>query len=219
MEGIFAINKPKGPTSHDVIDQIRKVTGIQKVGHAGTLDPLASGVLVVAVGRDATKTLSSIVAKEKEYEATIQLGQTSSTDDSEGEKTEAINRNQIPSREEIYRISRKFVGKINQQPPVFSAIKVKGKPAHRLARAGKSPTLETRPVEIKDIVITKYQWPQLELRVTTGPGVYIRSLARDIGQELGIGGYLAGLIRTRVGEYRLDGSLAVEDLAKKFAKS
>jgi len=218
MEGIFAINKPKGPTSHDVIDQIRKVTGIKKVGHAGTLDPLASGVLVVAVGRDTTKTLSVIVAKEKEYEATIQLGQTSSTDDAEGEKTETIDRSQIPSLEEINKVSRKFIGKINQQPPVFSAIKIKGKPAHRLARAGKTPVLETRPVEIKDIVVTNYQWPQLELRVTTGPGVYIRSLARDIGQELGTGGYLAGLIRTRVGEHRLADSLTVEDLAKKFAK-
>lgn len=201
-----------------MIDQIRKVTGIKKVGHAGTLDPLASGVLVVAVGRDATKTLSVIVAKEKEYEATIQLGQTSSTDDAEGEKTETMDRNQIPSLEEINKASRKFIGETNQQPPVFSAIKIKGKPAHRLARAGKTPALETRLVEIKDIVVTNYQWPKLELRVTTGPGVYIRSLARDIGQELGTGGYLAGLIRTRVGEYRLDDSLTVDDLAEKFAK-
>jgi len=201
MEGIFAVYKPKGPTSHDVIERLRKETGIKKIGHAGTLDPLASGVLVVGVGREATKRLATIVKKEKEYLAVIKLGETSTTDDEEGQKKESpISKK--PNYKEVERVVQKFEGKILQTPPAYSAVKIKGKEAYKLARRGQKPNLGPRPVEIKEIKILKYQWPYLKLKVTTGPGVYIRSLARDIGRELETGAYLAELERTRVGDFR-----------------
>lgn len=197
---IFPVWKPKGPTSHDVIQKIRKLTGVQKVGHAGTLDPLASGVLVVGVGREATKKLKDAVAAEKEYVATVRLGMTSTTDDEEGEKKK-IPAAARPSRDEVQEAIKKFIGRISQVPPAFSAIKVKGKAAYTLARQGKEVRLAPRLVEIKSIKILAYRWPYLTIRVRTGPGVYIRALARDIGKKLNTGGYLAELERTRVGQF------------------
>ncbi len=197
---IFAVWKPKGPTSHDIINEIRKITGVKKVGHAGTLDPLAKGVLVVAVGREATKNLHEIVSAEKEYIALIRLGVNSSTDDEEGVK-EKITVFKKPLRKEIQAAIKKFIGKTKQTPPIYSALKIRGQAAYKYARAGKEIILKPRPVEIKDIKILKYKWPYLKIKVITGPGVYIRALARDIGCELKTGGYLAGLERTRVGHF------------------
>ncbi len=201
-EGISAVFKPKGPTSHDIIDQIRRLTGVQKVGHAGTLDPLAEGVLVVGVGATATKRLGEIVAKEKEYLATIWLGINSTTDDEEGEKT--IKAYAIePSENQIAYAISQLVGRIDQKPPIYSAIKISGEKAYAIARAGRSVELKSRPVEIKSIEIISYRWPELVLKIVCGAGVYIRSVARDLGEKLETGGYLTGLTRTRVGEYRL----------------
>ncbi|MBU0597614.1 tRNA pseudouridine(55) synthase TruB [Patescibacteria group bacterium] len=208
MNKIVAIYKPKGPTSHDIIDQLRKVTGIKKIGHAGTLDPLASGVLVVGIGREATKKLDQEVKKEKEYLAVVRLGSYSTTDDEEGEKTRIAVRN-IPTANDIKKVLRKFIGQINQMPPDYSSVKVNGRPAHRRVRKGEVVKLGPRQVEIKKIQLLKYNWPNLEIRVTTGPGAYIRSLARDIGRELEVGGYLADLERVRVGEF-------VKDKAKRL---
>lgn len=209
MEGIFAIHKPKGPTSHDIIDQLRKITGIKKIGHAGTLDPLASGVLVVGIGREATKKLGEVVKKEKEYTATIRLGEESTTDDAEGEKKK-FGIIKIPTLDKIKKIIKKFQGEIMQTPPVYSAVKIKGRPAHRRVRKGEKIELEPRQVRIKLIELIKYNWPTLKLRVVTGPGVYIRSIARDIGRELQVGGYLAELERTRVGQFRINEAVNVE---------
>lgn len=200
MEGIFAVYKPKGPTSHDIINQLRKKTGVKKIGHAGTLDPLASGVLVVGIGREATKKLGSIVKKEKEYLAKIRLGMESTTDDEEGEKTKT-KIPKPPKFEEVQEAVAKFEGQIPQTPPIYSAIKVQGQEAYKLARKGQTPKLEPRKVLIKEIEVLNYKWPYLKLRAVTGPGVYIRSLARDIGQALKTGGYLADLERTRVGDF------------------
>jgi len=199
---IAAINKPVGPTSHDIINQVRRLTSEKTVGHAGTLDPLASGVLVVGVGKDATRQLADIVQHEKEYQATIRLGQTSSTDDREGEK-QTVPGAKAPSQQEVEQTLSNFIGAIFQTPPIFSAIKIAGKRAYWLARQGQTPALKRRSVFIKEITLSEYQYPALKIRVTCGPGVYIRALARDIGEKLGTGGYLAGLIRTRVGRYRL----------------
>jgi len=201
MEGIYTVYKPKGPTSHDVINKLRRETGVRKIGHAGTLDPLASGVLVVGVGREATKQLAAIVKKEKEYLAVIKLGETSTTDDEEGQKKK-IQISKKPNYKEVEEAVWKFQGKILQTPPAYSAVKIKGQAAYRLARRGQMPELKSRPVEIKEIKILKYQWPYLKLKVITGPGVYIRALARDIGRELETGAYLAELERTRVGDFR-----------------
>jgi len=204
--GIFAVYKPKGPTSYDIIRQIKKATGEKKVGHAGTLDPLARGVLVVAVGRNATKQLSGAVAAEKEYLATVQLGENSITDDAEGEK-QKIDFNQIPTEMEVKKALNNFQGSILQTPPAFSAIKRGGVKSYKLARQGKKIDLGQRRVEVKEIELLKYVFPQVQLRVVTGSGFYVRSLARDLGEVLKTGGYLSDLERTRVGQFTKDQSL------------
>ena len=212
---IFAIYKLKGPTSFDVVAQVRKITGVKKVGHAGTLDPLASGVLVIAVGREATKQLSEIVGQEKEYIADIRLGLTSTTDDEEGSKQEIkkLKKSEI-KEEDIKGVLKKFVGEIDQMPPKYSAIKVNGRRAYKSARKGEVVELKPRKVEIKEIEILDYKYPDLKLRVITGKGVYIRSLARDLGVVLGVGGYLADLERIRVGEFRIEDCVERNILSK-----
>ena len=217
MEKILAIWKPKGPTSNDVVQDVKRITGGKKVGHAGTLDPLAEGVLVIGIGREGTKNMSVEVKKEKEYLAKVKLGETSITDDEEGEKTAVSDKK--PDKADITDIMRKFIGKIKQVPPIYSAIKVSGKEAYKFARQGEKPVLLERDADIKEIEVLSYEWPYLELRVVTGPGVYIRALARDIGKELGVGGYLAGLKRTRVGDFTADEALNLEDFKKLWLNS
>jgi len=206
--GIIGIIKPKGISSFDVIRKLRQISDIKKIGHAGTLDPLATGVLVVGVGKQACQKLSSIVKKEKEYIAKIKLGANSTTDDEEGDK-KIVNVDNIPLLSQIRGIIPEFQGKIYQTPPIFSAIKIQGQPAYKLARQGKKVVLKKRLVEIKQIKILKYEWPHLELKVITGPGVYIRSLAKDIGKKLETGGYLADLERTRVGDFKKENCLLI----------
>lgn len=213
MKNIVAIYKPKGPTSHDIINEIRRITGEKRVGHAGTLDPLASGVLVVGIGREATRELSKIVAKEKEYVARVRLGETSETDDAEGRKT-AVAGAKKPLSAEMEAVLEKFRGKIMQKPPAYSALKLQGESAYKKARRGEVLALEPREAEIKEIELLKYEWPFLEMRVVTGPGVYIRALARDIGETLGTGAYLAELERVRVGEFTKENALSPDDLLK-----
>lgn len=212
-EGIFAVYKPVGPTSHDLINQLRRLTGERRIGHAGTLDPLASGVLVVAIGREATKKLHHYQAAEKEYKVVIRLGAESATDDEEGKK--AIISDQPPSLAAIKRAIRSQLGQIEQTPPAYSAIKIKGRAAYRLARRGQEVELKPRRVLIKEIELLRYVWPELELTVTTGAGVYIRSLARDLGRILKVGGYVKKLERTRVGEYRLEDCRHLTEINKK----
>jgi tRNA pseudouridine55 synthase len=218
MENIFAVNKPKGITSFDVVYKIRKKTGVKKVGHGGTLDPLATGVLVIAVGREATKQLDQYVKGEKEYIAIIKLGFTSTTDDDEGEKRE-INTEYIPSTEEIEKALKAFIGDVQQIPPIYSAIRINGKRAYKIARKSEkenstttAPKMEPREVIIKGIHLLSYDYPILKLKVTTGPGVYIRSLARDIGEKLKTGAYLTDLQRTRVGEFTIEKAKEIEDI-------
>lgn len=207
---IFAVWKPKGPSSNGVLNRIRHILGTKHVGHAGTLDPLAEGVLVVGVGK-GTKLLASEVAKEKEYIADIRLGATSSTDDAEGNITECDVK-AIPSEALVREVVSLFMGKIQQVPPIWSAIKVGGKESYKLARKGKDVPLKSREVEVKNIEILQYLWPVLKVRFVTGSGVYIRSLARDIGARLNVGGYLAGLIRSRVGSFTKENCLDIESL-------
>ena len=210
------INKPKGPTSFDVVAKVRKVTGVKKVGHAGTLDPLASGVLVVAVGREYTRQISTVVEKEKEYLATVTLGVTSTTDDEEGEKRISNVEFLIPNEKTLNDSLNTFKGKIEQIPPIYSAVKVKGKEAYKYARRGQEVKMKSREVEIKNIEILSYDFPTLVLRVITGKGVYIRSLVRDIGEKLGTGAYMSDLVRERVGEFKIEDSIKVSDLEEHF---
>lgn len=211
MEGIFAVYKPKGMKSHDVIYHVRRITGVKRVGHGGTLDPLAEGVLVIAVGRENTRLLDSYVKGNKEYIATVFLGANSTTDDAEGD-IEIVNENIKPVVSDIEEVIKKFIGNIEQIPPIYSSIKIKGKPAHRRVRKGETVILNSRTVIINSIKIDHYEYPLLKLTIACGSGVYIRSLARDIGKELGTGGYLKGLIRTRVGDFTLEKTLPFSDL-------
>lgn len=209
---IVPIFKPKGPTSFNIISQVKKVTGIKKVGHAGTLDPLASGVLVIGIGRDSTRKLFRELEKEKEYEVLIKLGESSETDDEEGEKRvwEVAG---IPKVPEVSQALKKFIGEIWQMPPVYSSVSRGGVRAYKDAREGRKVILGKRQVLIKEIEILEYEYPLLKLRVLTGPGVYIRSLARELGEELGVGGYVKELVRTRVGEYKIEDCVEINSLA------
>ncbi|MEO8581364.1 MAG: tRNA pseudouridine(55) synthase TruB [Patescibacteria group bacterium] len=210
IPGIYSIFKPKGITSHDVIDKIRRLSGIQRVGHAGTLDPLASGVLVVAVGREFTKQLDSLMKTDKEYLAEITFGKTSTTDDAEGEKTEREVAH-ISTEKEVQEVLAHWVGEVDQLPPIYSAIKIQGRPAHRRVRQGETVELQPRQVVIFTIDLIKYVWPLLQIKVKCGKGVYIRSLARDIGEELSVGGYMSDLVRTRVGDFTIEDAKKIED--------
>lgn len=215
---IVGINKPVGPTSHDIIYQVRRITHVKRVGHAGTLDPAAAGVLVVAIGREFTKQLGTITDHDKEYVATVRLGATSSTDDSEGKIQDTSNKKQV-KREEVNEVVSKFVGTIMQVPPAYSAIKMNGKKAYDLARKGVEVNMEPREVTIHSIEVMSFTYPELVIKVHCGKGVYIRSLARDIGIALGTGGYMSALTRTRVGDFRIEDSMTIPEFEQFWAKN
>ncbi len=212
IAGVLLVDKPAGPTSMAVCARVRgalKAGGAPKrikVGHGGTLDPLATGLMVVLVG-PATKLCETIMAGEKRYTAEIDLLHTSESDDLERECVEAEIDHEI-TRREVERALPAFTGRIMQAPPAHSAMKIGGKRAYALARAGKLDRLEPRPVQIHELQIVSYAWPRLVLDIRCGKGTYIRSLARDLGRSLGAGGMLAGLRRTAVG--RFDVADAVE---------
>ncbi len=212
---LLNINKPKGMTSHDVVDEVRRITGEKRVGHAGTLDPFATGVLVVGVGRETTKLLGKISKEsKKEYEATLQLGKESDTGDPEGNITDTEKLRDI-TKEELSKVLKEFTGTIQQTPPQYSAIKVKGTPAYKRKRRGEEFTLSPRDVLVLDITILEFQPPIIKLKITCSAGTYIRVLAQDIGKKLGTGAYLTELTRTRVGEYILSESATLKELIDK----
>lgn len=214
--GLLVIDKPLRRSSMDMCRIVRRrlvLAGAPKrvkVGHGGTLDPLATGLLVILVGK-ATPLCEVVMQGQKVYETTIDLSAFSTTDDAEGERT-VINVPTPPTREQIAAALPAFIGDIQQTPPIYSAIKVDGQRSYDLARAGKSVTLAARTVRIDDIQIAAYAWPMLTLTITCGKGVYIRSLARDLGTALGTGGALAALRRTRIGRWTIDQAVTPEKL-------
>lgn len=206
------IDKPKGITSHDVIDVVRRVTGERRVGHAGTLDPNATGLLVVGVGRDETKNLGSLTKDTKKtYEAEIYLGEERDTDDIEGKIIKSNNITQ-PSLNTLKRVIKGFIGKQEQIPPVYSAIKLGGRKAYELARRGDKLNLKTRETTVYSIKLVNYQYPILEITCRVSSGTYIRSLARDIGRRLGTYGYLKNLRRTGIGKFSVEKALPLPQL-------
>jgi tRNA pseudouridine55 synthase len=210
--GLIVINKPRNISSMDVIRKLRRITKIKKIGHAGTLDPLATGVLLVCIGK-ATKKIENLMNTQKEYIAQINLSAFTTTDDAEGDLTE-VKLQKIPTLTEIKSALINFIGEINQIPPKFSAIKVNGVRAYKKANQGLDFELMPRPVSINSIEILKYQWPLLEIKVQCGKGTYIRSLARDIGKCLNTGGYITSLNRTKVGDYSLDNAINLDTLTE-----
>ena len=211
MSGILIIDKPLNITSMDVIRRLRKITGIKKIGHAGTLDPLATGVLVVALSKKYTKRINEIMSTKKRYETEINLSAFSETDDAEGKK-DYIVVNKKPTINEVKNVLKKFIGEIDQVPPIYSAIKINGKKAYDLARKGELIKMKKRKVFIEDIKLISYDYPSLRIKVKCGKGTYIRSLGRDIGKSLNTGGYLTFLRRTKVGKFSIENSVKLDDL-------
>lgn len=207
------IDKPKGITSHDVVDRIREITGEKRVGHSGTLDPLATGLLVIGVERGSTKKLGQISGRDKTYEAELILGEERETLDAEGSMTSVYN-GQKPTFQKIKQALRYFEGEYEQLPPKFSAIKIKGKKAYELARMGKKVTLKPRKVKIYKIGFISYEYPSLKIETTVSSGTYVRSLARDIGKYLGTGAFLNNLRRISIGKYKLESSTSLDKLKK-----
>lgn len=214
MDEVLLINKPKEWTSFDVVGKVRsnlrKQTGQKvKVGHAGTLDPLATGLLIVLVGK-ATKRQDDFMKQDKVYEVSMKLGQTSTTADEEGEKTTVSMR--IPTQKELEEVVRSFVGVIQQVPPAYSAIKVNGQRAYKLARAGKEVKIDPRTVTIYSIDQLSYNYPLVMFTVKVSSGTYIRSLVTDIGEKIGTGAHMSDLRRTQIGEYSVADAFNVNDL-------
>ncbi len=209
LNGVLVIDKPVGPSSFAICRDVRRKTGGAKVGHAGTLDPFASGVLVLALGT-ATKAIPQLMATDKRYLATVDLSAVSTTDDPEG-VIESVTVATPPPLEKVRRALDAFIGEIEQQPPVYSAVHIDGERAYKLARKGE---LVERPparrVIVHSIEVLEYEFPRLMLDVRCGKGVYIRSLAHDLGAALGTGGMLTALRRTAVGMYLLDDAIGAD---------
>lgn len=209
MQGLLLVDKPSGWTSFDVVNYLRKIVAQAenkkpkqiKVGHTGTLDPLATGLLVILIGKGYTRQAQVLSKHDKTYEVTMRLGQTSSTGDEEGSKTPVSDRQ--PTAAEIRAVLEKFTGDLMQTPPAYSAIKINGQRAYQLARAGQEVELKARPVRIDHNELKAYVYPDVSFSCDVSSGTYIRSLVADMGVALGTGAYLAALRRTRVGEYQL----------------
>ncbi len=210
MDGVLNINKPAGMTSHDVVQAVRRITREMRVGHTGTLDPLATGVLVLCTGK-ATRIARYLEAGEKEYKAVMRLGVTTDTLDAEGRVLETRSYSP-PDRPQLLHALKNFIGTIMQRPPAYSAIKVKGVASYKLARQGKAKPLEPRQVTIYDIDLTAYEDPLVSLTVKCSKGVYIRTLCSDLGDVLGPGAHLTGLVRTRSGRFAIDRSITLDQL-------
>jgi len=213
MSKFLLIHKSSGPTSHDIIDELRQITGIKKIGHAGTLDPFASGLLIVAVGRESTRQISDFVKLDKEYEATLKLGVVSDSYDRTGEIQLTTNNLQL-AKEKIEKVLEKFIGSQEQIPPMFSAKKVQGKKLYELARQGIEIERPPQQIEIHKIKLLRFENNLLKILVHCSSGTYIRSLAHDIGQALGCGAYLQELVRTQIGKYKLKDAIETKKLNK-----
>jgi tRNA pseudouridine55 synthase len=214
---VLLIDKPFRWTSFDAVRKIRNLIRIKKVGHAGTLDPLATGLLIVCTGK-FTKKINEYMAQEKEYTGTITLGATTPTYDLESEPGNFKSFEHI-SIEQIIETTKSFTGEIMQTPPIHSAIKKEGKRVYELARKGIDVKLEPRPVTIYEFEITKVDLPNVEFKVVCSTGTYIRSLANDFGEALGCGGYLSSLCRTRIGEFMLKDAMSIDQFESSIVKS
>ena len=214
--GLVVVDKPAGMTSHDVVGRCRRIFATRKVGHAGTLDPMATGVLVVGIER-ATKILGLLTATDKSYAATIRLGQSTSTDDAEGDVLQTVSAAAVTDAQ-IAEAVAALRGEISQTPSTVSAVKVGGKRAYRLAREGHPVELAERPVRIDRFDVREIQWVgsfvDLDVEVDCSSGTYIRALARDVGAALGVGGHLTALRRTRVGRFGLAQAHTLDQLAE-----
>jgi len=200
---VFPVDKPEGKTSFDVVRAVRRSTGVRKVGHAGTLDPMATGLLIVLVARPATRLQEAFAALPKEYVATIRLGETTPSHDTETEVSERTDASSV-TVEDLESVRRAFMGTIEQVPPMYSAIKVDGERLYEKARRGETVDRPPRQVTIDELAILNKDGCDVRVRIACSKGTYVRSLARDIGAELGVGAHLTALRRTRIGPVHVD---------------
>ncbi len=222
VSGLVVVDKPGGITSHDVVARVRRLAGTRKVGHAGTLDPMATGVLVLGVNR-ATRLLGHLMLTEKAYDATIRLGVSTSTDDAEGEVTASVSTAGLDEAT-VRAAAAEFVGELEQVPTAVSAIKVDGKRAYQRVRDGEEVELKARPVTVHELVVHDVreldhdgaEILDLDVSLRCSSGTYVRAIARDLGARLGVGGHLTALRRTAVGPYDLDVARTLDGLAEEF---
>lgn len=212
-DGILLIDKPAGLTSFGAVARIRRVLSREqgkkvKVGHAGTLDPFATGLLILLIGKEC-RNAGSYSKLDKVYEATFRLGQTSTTGDSEGEITNVSDK--VPSEDDIRDALSQFTGEITQKPPIFSAIKIGGQRAYKLARQEKEVEMPERKVTIYSLELIQYEYPFVKIKTHVSSGTYIRSLAEDVGKYLNTGAYCSELRRTKIGKYSIDNAKTLED--------
>lgn len=226
MQGILLIDKPKTWTSFDVVNYVRKIVAAHvgkkprntKVGHCGTLDPLATGLLIVVIGKEYTRRAGEFTKKDKVYEVTMRLGETSTTGDAEGDKT--VVSAAVPSETAVKTALDTFQGEVMQTPPIYSAMKINGQRAYKLARAGKEVELTARPVTIHENDLVSYDYPVISFTSHVSSGTYIRSLVEDIGKQLGTGAYMTDLRRSSIGDFTLDTAITITDLdAEKIQKN
>jgi tRNA pseudouridine55 synthase len=208
---MWLVHKPIGQSSFKCVAQLRKLTGIRKIGHTGTLDPLAEGLVVLLVGKDYTRQAQALTKLDKCYELEITLGEFSTTDDNEGDKQQVSHKR--PTQSAVDAAIADLSGEIMQRPPIYSAIKVGGKRSYSLARKGQIPQLEPRSVHVYWWRDVDYSYPKLTATVMVSSGTYIRSLARSLGESLAAGAYLSALKRTKVGEFTLDDAVRLEKLS------
>ncbi len=207
-EGIYLINKPRGRSSFSMVAQVRRLSGIKKVGHAGTLDPEAEGLLIALVGKEYTKKSDEFLKLPKTYEFTLKLGETSTTGDEEGEKTRVSAKK--PTKQAVLDVIETLTGESEQIPPIYSAIKVGGQRAYKLAREGKKVSIEPRKITITHFEVLSYTYPKLQLVADVSSGTYIRSLGEDIGTKLGSGAYCTDIKRTKIGKFSLNKAITLE---------
>jgi tRNA pseudouridine55 synthase len=218
--GLVVVDKPGGVTSHDVVSRVRRLAGTRKVGHAGTLDPMATGVLVLGVNR-ATRLLGHLMLTEKAYDATIRLGVATTTDDAEGEVVATVSTGSLDEAQ-VRAAASEFVGDLLQVPTAVSAIKVDGKRAYQRVREGEAVELQARPVTVHELVVHEVRMPtgstpmDLDVSLRCSSGTYVRAIARDLGARLGVGGHLTALRRTALGPYALADARTLEELADEF---
>jgi tRNA pseudouridine55 synthase len=211
LHGIIIVDKPPFLTSHDIVSRIRRLTGIKRVGHAGTLDPFATGVVVVAVGR-ATRLLQYVQDTDKHYLAHVVLGAETDSADVDGVVVARSEPDAWPDEADVRKVLETFVGEVEQVPPVYSAIKVDGQPLYRSARAGREVQAPVRRVTIRSIELVEYDPPDIVLSIHCGKGTYIRSISRDIGSALGTHGYCHSLRRLATGSFAIDQAWTIEEL-------
>jgi tRNA pseudouridine55 synthase len=210
LEGVLLVDKPHGGTSHDVVARLRRKLGMKRIGHAGTLDPMATGLLIMLIGK-ATRVSQYLISLDKEYEGTIELGKITNSQDADGEVLET---RPVPplTEDEVRAAMQTFQGDQYQTPPMFSAIKIKGVPLYKKARKGEVVEREPRFIRVSGYELTRCALPHLDFRLCCSKGTYVRTLAHDLGQKLGCGAHLCALRRTAIDRFRIDAALPLEEI-------